>query len=87
MDNFPCAAPAQLADPAAFGVRLERDPEAAACSFSLEVYYWNKKYPYKHTMMEVTTKSPYVLNNTLEKSRPGNLVLVCRPRLFPADHA
>ena len=38
-------------------------------------------YPWKHTMLEVTTKSPFVLNRTLEKCRPKEVVLICRPDL------
>lgn len=39
------------------------------------------KYPNKHTMLEVTTVSPYVLNRTLEKCSPGSVVMICRPDL------
>ena len=39
------------------------------------------KYPWKHTMLEVTTISPYVLNRTLEKVKPEEVVMVCRPDL------
>lgn len=74
--------PIAVKDLSEYGIGLERIPDAAECSFTAEVYYWERKYPFKHTMMEVTTKPPYVLNQTLEKSRPGNVVLVCRPRLY-----
>ena len=39
------------------------------------------EYPLKHTMYEVTTKAPYVLNRTLEKCSPGSVVMICRPDL------
>ena len=39
------------------------------------------KYPYKHTMLEVTTIEPYILNRTLEKCSPESVVMVCRPDL------
>ena len=42
-------------------------------------------YPIKHTMMEVTTVSPYVLNRSLEKCSPGSVVMVCRPNLGSFD--
>lgn len=51
---------------------------------------WPTGYPYKHTMLEVTTIKPYVLNRTLEKCSPGSVVLVCRPdlgALTPGDFA
>ena len=38
-------------------------------------------YPCKHTMLEVTSISPYVLNRTLEKTVPEWVVMVCRPDL------
>lgn len=38
-------------------------------------------YPWKHTMLEVTSKAPYVLNRTLEKCRPEDVVMICRPDL------
>lgn len=38
-------------------------------------------YPWKHTMLEVTTKAPYVLNRTLEKCSPNDVVMICRPDL------
>ena len=38
-------------------------------------------YPFKHTMLEVTTIAPYVLNRTLEKIRPNEVVMICRPDL------
>lgn len=51
-------------------------------SFRLTQYYWERdKYPYKHTMMEVTSVNPVVLNRTLEKIRPEEVVLICRPDL------
>ena len=71
--------PLALRDAAAFGFTAE--PESGEASFTLEVFYWDPKYPFKHTMLEVSTTAPYVLNRTLEKSRPGSVVLVCRPRL------
>ena len=39
------------------------------------------KYPKKHTMLEVTTSAPYVLNRTLEKTSPDSVVMICRPDL------
>lgn len=51
-------------------------------SFKLSQFYWgNTIYPYKHTMMEVTSTAPYVLNQTLEKVRPEEVVMICRPDL------
>lgn len=51
-------------------------------SFRLVQYYWERgKYPLKHTMMEVTSYAPYVLNRTLEKISPDEVALVCRPDL------
>lgn len=44
------------------------------------------KYPYKHTMLEVTTKAPYVLNRTLEKCSPSSVVMICRPDLGSISH-
>ena len=38
-------------------------------------------YPKKHTMLEVTTIKPYVLNRTLEKTYPDDVIMVCRPDL------
>lgn len=42
---------------------------------------WPAKYPYRHTTLEVTTISPYVLNRTLEVRSPGSVVMICRPDL------
>lgn len=58
-------------------------PDAnAVTSFRLAQFYWgNTIYPYKHTMMEVTSTAPYVLNQTLEKVRPEEVVMICRPDL------
>ncbi len=39
------------------------------------------EYPFKHTMLETTTIAPYVLNRTLEKIRPNEVVMICRPDL------
>lgn len=51
-------------------------------SFVITQYYWDRTlYPFKHTMLEVTTISPFVLNRTLEKIRPTEVVLVVRPDL------
>lgn len=40
-----------------------------------------EKYPYKHTMLEATTIPPYILNRTLEKISPDEVVMICRPDL------
>lgn len=38
-------------------------------------------YPYKHTMLEVTTIGKIVLNRTLEKVTPEYITMICRPQL------
>lgn len=64
------------------GITATVQTGAADVSFRLTQYYWERdKYPYKHTMMEVTSATPYVLNRTLEKIRPGEVALICRPDL------
>lgn len=51
-------------------------------SYQIVVYKWDAvKYPIKHTMLEVTTIPPYVLNRSLEKTYPDDVVLICRPDL------
>lgn len=51
-------------------------------SFKVSRFIWDHDtYPFKHTTMEVTTGKPYVLNQTLEKNRPNEVCLICRPDL------
>ena len=40
-----------------------------------------EKYPWKHTTYEVSTTAPYVLNRTIEKCSPEDIVMICRPDL------
>ena len=40
-----------------------------------------EKYPWKHTTYEVSTSAPYILNKTLEKCSPDDVVMICRPDL------
>ena len=63
-------------------VCVKQTDSSVGSMFQITQYYWDRqKYPIKHTMMEVTNIAPYVLNRTLEKNRPDEVVLICRPDL------
>lgn len=52
------------------------------CSTNIILYYWdNKKYPFRHTYYHCSNIAPYILNATLEKNTPEEVVLICRPSL------